>query len=189
MPHLRSFLVEQIIQISFATTAQCTALQWLSPAQNGIGKHPYMFSQCQAIHARSLFPCQDTPDVKTTYEFRVTSPLPVLASGIPVNIIDSDHDGPKTYVYKQDVPIPAYLFALASGDVTSARIGPRSTVWSSPDFVDACKWELEEDTERFIETAEKLVFPYVWGQYNVLILPNSFPYGKCYIACHGRQSI
>jgi Peptidase M1 N-terminal domain len=73
--------VEVLIYVS--TTKSCTALQWLTPAQTSDKKYPYMFSQCEAIHARSIFPCQDTPDVKSPFIFNITSPLPVIASGIP----------------------------------------------------------------------------------------------------------
>src|SRR4051794_5998696 len=37
------------IEIKVATTDKCTALQWMTPAQTSNKKHPYMFSQCQAI--------------------------------------------------------------------------------------------------------------------------------------------
>ena len=85
----------------------------------------------------------------------------------------SDH----TYIFHQDVPMPSYLFAIASGDIAGAPIGPRSEVWASPDQLKDCQWELEHDTEKFIQTAEKLVYPYQWGTYNALVLPPSFPYG------------
>lgn len=166
------------VQIATSTTKECTALQWLTAAQTPNKKHPYMFSQCQAIHARSLFPCQDTPDVKATYEFVITSPLPVLASGRPEGTTDSTAKvGQKTYVFKQPLAIPSYLFAIASGDIAAAEIGPRSTVYTGPDELAACKWEFEEDMENFIKIAESVVFEYPWGPYNVLVLPNSFPYG------------
>ena len=137
-------------------------------------------SQCQAIHARSLFPCQDTPDVKSTFEFNIKSPLPVIASGILEEGSGKAVTGQtnvKLWQFKQKVPIPSYLFALASGDIAEARIGPRSVVATGPEELEASKWELEADTERFLQAAEKIIYPYAWGQYNVLVLPPSFPYG------------
>ncbi|KAL4889116.1 leukotriene A-4 hydrolase [Aspergillus ambiguus] len=167
------------VDISVKTTEKCTALQWLTPAQTSNKRHPYMFSQCQAIHARSIFPCQDTPDVKSTIDFNITSPLPVIASGLPVrDAAGTPQTGGKNlYQFHQKVPIPSYLFALASGDISEAAIGPRSVVATSPDKLRECQWELEADTENFINAIEKIVYPYVWGEYNVLILPPSFPYG------------
>ncbi|SPN97360.1 related to leukotriene-A4 hydrolase long isoform [Cephalotrichum gorgonifer] len=165
------------LSIELQTTKHCTALQWLTPAQTSNKKHPYMFSQCQAIHARSLFPCQDTPDVKSTYTFNITSPLTVIASGVLTTETLNKDDVTTTYIFEQKVPIPAYLFALASGDIATARIGSRSKVATGPEELHDAKWELERDIEKFIEIAEKLVFPYRWGEYNVLVLPPSFPYG------------
>lgn len=165
------------LSIEMQTTKDCTALGWLTPAQTSNKKHPYVFSQCQAIHARSLFPCQDTPDVKSTYTFNITSPLPVVASGVLSSETLNKDDVTTTYVFEQKVPIPSYLFALASGDIASAQIGSRSKVVTGPDELHDAKWELERDMEKFIEVAEKLIFPYKWGEYNVLVLPPSFPYG------------
>ncbi|KAK2771108.1 hypothetical protein FQN53_005210 [Emmonsiellopsis sp. PD_33] len=167
------------IDISVQTTENCTALQWLTPAQTSTQKHPYMFTQCQAIHARSIFPCQDTPDVKAVFDFNISSPLPVIASGVPIRDDSSStaQADNKIYRFHQKVPIPSYLFALASGDIAEAPIGPRSRVAASPDKLEECKWELEADTEKYMQAIDKIVFPYIWGEYNVLILPPSFPYG------------
>ncbi|KAI9743973.1 MAG: hypothetical protein M1818_002707 [Claussenomyces sp. TS43310] len=169
------------VKIGLSTTPKCTALQWLTPFQTR-GKHPYMFSQCQANHCRSIFPCQDTPDVKSTYEFVISSPLPVFASGLPVERTITDNitslvSSDKVYHFEQKIPMTSYLFALASGDIATAPIGPRSVVATGPNELAECKWELENDTEEFIKVIEKLIFPYAWGQYNVLVLPPSFPYG------------
>jgi len=170
------------VSIELQTTAECTALQWLQPAQTSNKKHPYMFSQCQAIHARSLFPCQDTPDVKSTFTFRVRSPLPVLASGLPTGAKDfqpgkDGKPGTLLYTFHQKIPMPSYLFALASGDLASASVGPRSTVWTGPEEITASQWEFEADTEAYIQAAEKIIYSYAWTTYNILVLPPSFPYG------------
>jgi leukotriene-A4 hydrolase len=165
------------VRMKVETTDQCTALQWMTPAQTNNKRHPYMFSQCQAIHARSVFPCQDTPDVKGTFDFAIRSPLPVLASGLPTGAKDY-RDGTLLYTFEQKVPIPSYLFAIASGDLASASIGPRSTVWSGPEELLDCQRELAGEIEPFMEAIESVVAPsYQWTQYNTLILPASFPYG------------
>ena len=103
----------------------------------------------------------------------------MIASGIPISTTPyaRDHPGKTLYSFEQKVPIPSYLFALSSGDTAQAPIGPRSVVATGPEELAACKWELEADTEKFIQAAEEIVFPYVWGNYNVLVLPPSFPYG------------
>jgi leukotriene-A4 hydrolase len=164
------------VAIGLATTDKCTALQWMDPAQTSNKKFPYMFSQGQAIHGRSIFPCQDTPDVKSTYDFRIRSQLPVVASGLPRGSSDFVHgaDGePGTLLYSfyQEIPIPSYLFAIASGDVAAVSVGPRSQVITWPEELLGAKWEFEAD----IDVAEKLVYPYPWTLYNVLVLPPSFP--------------
>lgn len=185
--HLDEKLIESTrssisVTIGVKTTGACTALQWLAPAQTGNKKHPYMFSQCQAIHARSIFPCQDTPDSKATWTFNIRSPLPVIASGLSTgakDFIPGQHgkSGTLLYTFDQPVPMPSYLFALASGDLASASIGPRSLIWTGPEELTAAQWEFEADTERYIKIAEQIVYPYPWTTYNILVLPPSFPYG------------
>ncbi|KAA8652296.1 bifunctional aminopeptidase/epoxide hydrolase [Aspergillus tanneri] len=108
----------------------------------------------------------ETIAVDCTFDFNITSPLPVIASGLPVDnpAEKSSQPGDKTlYQFKQRVPIPSYLFALASGDISEATIGPRSAVATSPDKLRECQWELEADTEKFIDVIEKIVYPYVWA--------------------------
>lgn len=39
-------------------------------------------------------------------------------------------------------------------DISEAAIGPRSVVATSPDRLEGCRWELEADTEKFINAIE-----------------------------------
>ena len=55
------------LEISWKTNANCSAIQWLQPLQTFSKSHPYVYTQLQAIHARSLFPCFDTPSFKCSY--------------------------------------------------------------------------------------------------------------------------
>lgn len=153
------------LEMTTETTKDCTAVQWLTPAQTR-SEHPYMFTQCQAIHSRSVFPCQDTPDVKGTFEFNIKSPLPVIASGLSTGIKDLSKStdgatGTKLYTFVQNIPIPSYLFALASGDIGKATIGPRSVVATGPKELKAAQWELEESTEKYIETIEVCIMLHI----------------------------
>ncbi|RIA99766.1 peptidase family M1-domain-containing protein [Glomus cerebriforme] len=165
------------LKITYNTTKQSTAVQWLEPSQTVGKKHPYLFTQCQAIHARSLLPCQDTPCIKLTYSanIQVSHPLRAVMSAIGVGEEELD-DNNKLYKFEQKVKIPSYLIALAVGNLAGKDIGPRSTVWTEPEVLKDAAWEFE-DTEKFIATGEELLTPYEWGKYDLLVLPASFPYG------------
>merc|ERR1719450_255794 len=78
--------------------------------------------------------------------------------------------------FLQKVPIQSYLIAIAVGAVVSKKIGPRSRVWSEKEYVDKAAFEFSE-TETMLQKAEELCGPYVWGIYDILVLPPSFPYG------------
>ncbi|KAK6176549.1 hypothetical protein SNE40_014812 [Patella caerulea] len=167
------------ICINYETSPKCTALQWLTAQQTAGKKYPYLFSQCEAIHARSLYPCQDSPAIKFPYTASVTAPkaITVLMSALRTGSEPCKSDPSKTvYKFNQAVPIPSYLLAIVAGDLESRDIGPRSKVWSEKKFVDAAAYEFAE-TEQQLRTGEELLTEYAWGQYDLLILPPSFPYG------------
>ena len=169
---------EILLKLTFNTTEKCTALQWLNSKQTS-GK-PYVFSQLEAIHARSLFPCFDTPSIKSTFTANIKSSLPVVFSGIKTNETinkDNNDDLHYSYQFEQKVPIPAYLIGIASGNLEHASIGPRSTVYTEPFRLKDSQREFDGDVEKFIQTAEKIIFPYEWGTYDILINVDSYPYG------------
>ncbi|XP_065909556.1 leukotriene A-4 hydrolase-like [Dysidea avara] len=155
-----------------------SAMQWLEPTQTAGKIHPYLFTQCQAIHARSMLPCQDTPAVKCSYvaEITVPSELTALMSAVKLEDKPSPESDKKICQFKQAVAIPSYLIALVVGALESRQIGPRSHVWSEKEVVESAAYEFAE-TEQMLQAAESIVGPYLWGVYDLVVLPPSFPYG------------
>ena len=60
--------------VNYSTSPKSSACQWLPPAQTAGKRFPFLFTQCQAIHARSLLPCQDCPKAKCTWSSEITAP-------------------------------------------------------------------------------------------------------------------
>ncbi|SPO34784.1 related to leukotriene-A4 hydrolase [Pseudozyma flocculosa] len=162
------------IDITYSTTEQCTALGWLAKEQTAGKTNPFLYSQCQAIHCRSLVPCIDSPSHKVTYTSTVKSPIPVLMSALKD---DSKPAEAGTYHFRQPIGIPSYLIAIVGGDLEFKKLGERTGIWAEPPMADAVQWEFEADAERFLEHAEKVVSPYSWTRYDSVVLPPSFPYG------------
>ena len=164
------------ILISFETTESGTSVQWLSPEQTSGKIYPYMFTQGESILNRELFPSQDTPSVKTPVNVAITVEKPLFAveSGIFQKKIDNGNS--TTYFYEQKIPIPSYLVAMAAGAIEERVITDRTKIYAEKELIDKAASEFE-DIDNYIQIAESYLFPYEWGEYNLLILPPSFPYG------------
>jgi leukotriene A-4 hydrolase/aminopeptidase len=164
------------VTIAYRTSPEALALQWLDPAQTAGKRYPFLFSQCQAIHARTLAPLQDTPRARVTYDAEVTVPEPLTA------VMSAAPGGQwpvasgQTFAFAMPQPIPPYLLALAVGHLESRELSPRSRIWAEPETVEAAAYEFA-DVEAMLVCAEGLFGPYVWERYDMLVLPPSFPYG------------
>ena len=167
------------ISIEFKTNEKCNGIQYLTKEQTHSKQYPFMFTQCEAILCRTLFPCQDTPSVKAKYKVKTTisSPLTFLFGGITKSEYCDSSTGNKIMIFEQNIPIPSYLVAFVAGDLEFAKISKRCGVWAERGLASKAANEFI-DAEKYIEIAEKYFnHPYVWQTYNILVLPFSFPFG------------
>lgn len=166
----------QEIVIRYTTSPEASALQWLDPSQTAGGVHPYLYSHCQPIHARSLVPLQDTPRTRLRYSAELRVPTQLTALMAARHIGREINGAEATERFEMPQPISPYLLAFAVGDTASRDVGPRTRVWSEPTLLEAAAWEFAE-TEQLLATGERLFGTYDWERYDVLVLPPSFPFG------------
>ncbi|XP_059456897.1 leucine aminopeptidase [Corylus avellana] len=182
--------------VLFSTSPSSSALQWLSPEQTFNKRCPFVYTQCQSIHARSVFPCQDTPAARVRYTCLLNLPRRLSAVMAARHVdrrsplsheaaaLAPDHSSlwcseeRVVEEFVMDQPVPPYLFAFAAGELGFREVGPRTRVYAeaAPELLDGAAREFA-GTEEMIQQGERLFGPYEWERFDLLVLPPSFPYG------------
>lgn len=162
------------VNIYYQTTERSDALDWLDPKLTTSKTKPFLYTQGQAILTRTWIPLQDSPSNRITYSADVKVPVDLLAVMSAKNPTQKNKDG--KYHFEMNKPIPAYLIALAVGDLEYHAFSPNSGVYAEPELLQSCANEFDA-IPKMITAAEKLYGPYQWGQYDILVLPYSFPFG------------
>ena len=162
------------VTIYYSASKDAAAIQWLNPQQTAGKKYPFLFTQSQAILARTWIPCQDSPGIRFTYTAKISVPKDLLAVMIAENPQAKNAEG--KYSFKQPNPIPSYLMALAIGDLEFKSIDGRTGVYAEPVTLSKAVYEFA-DMGKMVNSAEKIYGPYKWGRYDVIVLPPSFPFG------------
>jgi len=118
--------------------------------------HTTAYTMSQPNDARAWFPTIDKPSNKSTLTFHITvsEPVPVIANGELMHIIDND-DGSQTYIYDHSYPIPPYLFAF--------NVGPFEEYMTTYQSIDGrtipvASYLFEEDQHKAVEANDHMVY-------------------------------
>jgi len=162
------------ITIHYNTTNETEALQWLTPQQTADKKEPFLFTQGQAILTRTWIPIQDSPQIRITYNATVKVPSQLMAVMSAENPKVKTTDG--IYSFKMQQAISPYLIALAVGDIKYKAVSDRTGIYAEPSALEKAHYEFS-DMEKMVIAAENLYGKYDWEQFDVIVLPPSFPFG------------
>jgi aminopeptidase N len=169
----------EFIRIEYETSPTAPGLQWVAARETAGRRQPFLFTQSEPIGARSWIPLQDTPQVRVTYTATIHTSSDVLAVMSAKNAADGLGPPVKRngeYVFVMPDAVPSYLIALAVGDLAFKATGPRTGVYADRSVVKAAADEFA-DAESMIATAERMLGPYRWDRYDILVMPPSFPAG------------
>ena len=162
------------INIYYETTEKSEALDWLDSALTSSKSKPFLYTQGQAILTRTWIPIQDVPSNRITYSAELKVPKDLMAVMSASNPKEKNSQGEYQFEMKQ--PIPCYLIALAVGDLVYGKLGENTGVYCEPELLKESTYEFV-DLPDMMNAAEKLYGSYAWDQYDLLILPYSFPFG------------
>ena len=162
------------VNIYYETTKESEALDWLDSTLTSSKEKPFLYTQGQAILTRTWIPIQDVPSNRITYSADLSVPSDLLAVMSASNPKVKNKEG--MYHFEMKQAIPCYLIALAVGDLVYGDLGNQTGVYCEPELLDDCVYEFKELPD-MMKVAEDLYGEYAWEQYDLLILPYSFPFG------------
>jgi len=162
------------VNIYYQTTKGSEALDWLDKLSTSSKTKPFLYTQGQAILTRTWIPLQDSPSNRFTYNAEVKVPKDLLALMSAENPKKKNDTG--IYTFEMDQPIPSYLVSLAVGDIAYHAFDAKTGVYAEKELLDACKYEFV-DLPKMMKAASYLYGDYQWKQYDLMVLPYSFPFG------------
>ncbi len=162
------------ITVHYNTTEKTEALQWLTPQQTADKTHPFLFTQGQAILTRTWIPIQDSPQIRVTYNASVKVPNSLMAVMSAQNPKKKTTDG--IYNFKMRQAISPYLIALSVGNIEYKAVSERTGIYAEKSLLEKAHQEFS-DMEKMVSAAENLYGTYDWEQFDVIVLPPSFPFG------------
>ncbi|XP_071639719.1 leukotriene A-4 hydrolase-like [Temnothorax longispinosus] len=175
------------IQIEYETNPYSSALYWLTPAQTADGKHPFLLSNNKLTYARRWFPCQDTPSVKFTYSAKISVPknFRVLMSALLHNIDREDPQLDK-YEFRQNLPVPSYAVVIAVGSLWTEKLNETMNIFAEENIFKTTNYInifCCTVIEKMLQIAERLCGSYVWGRYDICVLPPSIAHFEIECPC------
>lgn len=126
------------------------------------------------INARSLFPCMDTPSVKSSYSSRIVTneDYKVIFSGVFERI---KKIGKRSkFYFSQRIPIPSFLVGFAIGRIKKQEISQRVLLFSEKHLVTKALTHLYH-VDEYIIHIENYLTKFIWGKLNLVIMPKGFP--------------
>lgn len=163
------------IIVKYKVSATTPGILWYS-RDNGVF---LIHSTFYYSMARSVIPCQDTPQVKFSWsgEIMVSKPYLVLMAGILVD--NQQMKGHQSFRYEQNIPVCTYHMAFVIGQFQYKDISPISRVWYEPetDLNETFMGHLHQ-TANILKQMEKIQGPYVWGVCDFFIMREQIT--RCY---------
>ena len=198
-----------IITIAYSTSGE-PAVNWLAPSQTLGNAFPMCYSMGFACCNRALFPCQDTPAVRATFDATFIVPPPdgvdasawasqlrvACAAGAVTDesrvqrAADAIMPPANSFValYEMRQSLPPYLIgAFVVGRLAQQDIGPRSAVWAEPELLTAACEEFDGVVETYLQTGERLFGAYSWERYDVIMMYVLDRVSKPAYCCHNPE--